>query len=385
MITIAVAICSLFAADTPTADVQLDRRHPSLKTGKEFRDELNKPLTATWQNVPARRVLGRMAESRKISILLDRRIDPTQPLAVDFGGQPLQSALESIAAKVDGQVSVLGNTVCIGPQESMAKLRTLTAVRFDELQQPTLRLSKGRLAELGERRTLHWNDLDRPSDLIQQIGKRYRLRIDGLEQIPHDLWASATLPSVNAVEALSIVLIQFDLTFRWNETANGLQIVSVPDKVSISRSYTPRGSSAAGTAKKWSANIDGLQTKVDGSRVTVTGTVEQHEAVAALLRPTRRRPTTRPVPGAVLPLEKRLYAKLKFERVPAVALIRRLEKTGIVFKYDEAKLKAAGIDINMPISMDLKNATADEVFAAFCKPLGLKYRTKGLTVTLSPK
>ena len=385
MISIAIAICSLFAADVPTADVQLDRRLPSLKTGKEFRDELGKSLTATWQNVPTRRVLSRMAESRRISILLDRRIDPTQPLAVDYSGQPLQSALESIAAKVDGQVSILGNTVCIGPRPSMAKLRTLAAIRFNELQQPALKLSKGRFAELGRRQTLHWNDLDRPSDLIGQIAKRYRLQIDGLEQIPHDLWASATLPSVNAVEALSIVLIQFDLTFQWNENANGLQIVTVPREVSITRSYTPRGSSATATAKKWSANIDGLQTKVDGRSVVVSGTVEQHEAVAALLRPSRSRPTTRPVPGSVLPLEKRLYAKLKFERVPAIALIRRLEKTGIVFKYDEAKLKAAGIDINRPISMDLKDATADEVFAAFCKPLGLKYRTRGLTVTLSPK
>jgi hypothetical protein len=385
VITTAIAICSLFAAEASTADVQLDRRHPSLKTGKEFHDELGKPLTATWQNVPARRVLRRMAESRRISILLDRRIDPTQPLAVDFSGQPLQSALESIAAKVDGQVSVLGNTVCIGPRTSIAKLRTLAAVRFDELQQPALKLPKGRFAELGRRHTLRWNDLDRPSDLIEQIAKRYRLQIDGLEQIPHDLWASATLPSVNAVEALSIVLIQFDLTFTWSENADGLQIVSVPREVSITRSYTPRGSTATATAKKWSANIDGLQAKVDGRSVVVTGTVEQHEAVAAMLRPSRSRPRTRPVPGSVLPLEKRLYAKLKFERVPAIALIRRLEKTGIVFKYDEAKLKAAGIDINTPISMDLKNATADEVFAAFCKPLGLKYRTSGLTVTLLPK
>ena len=385
MISIAVAICTLFTADAPTADVRLDRRPPSLKTGKEFRDELDKPLTAAWQNVPTRRVLNRMAENRRISILLDRRIDPTQPLAVDFNGGRLRAALQSIATHVDGQVSVLGNTVCIGPRSSMAKLRTLAAIRFDELQQPALKLSKGRLAELGERRALHWNDLDRPSDLIEQIGKRYRLQIDGLENIPHDLWASATLPSVNAVEALSMVLIQFDLTFQWSDNASGLQIVAVPREVSITRSYTPRGSSATATAKKWLARIDGLQAKTDGRRVLVTGTVEQHEAVVALLRPSRVRPGERAKPGSAKPLEKRTYAKLKFEQVPAIALIRRLEKTGIVFKYNEGQLKAAGIDLNQPISMDLQNVTADEVFAAFCKPLGLKYRTNGLTVTLSPK
>jgi hypothetical protein len=381
VISIAVAFCSLFAADAPTADVRLDRRLPSLKTGKEFRDELDKPLTAAWQNVPTRRVLNRIAESRRISVLLDRRIDPTQPVAVDFNGGRLRAALESIATQVNGQISVLGNTVCIGPRPSMAKLRTLAAIRFDELRQPALKLSKGRLAELGARRALHWNDLDRPSDLIEQIGKRYRLQIDGLEQVPHDLWASATLPSVNAVEALSMVLIQFDLTFQWKENAGGLQIVAVPAEVSIARSYTPRGSSATATAKKWSAKIDGLQAKVDGRRVLVTGTAEQHEAVAALLRPSRVRPGGRPKP---VPLEKRKF-KLKMERKPAIALIRKLEESGIVFKYDASKLKAAGIDLSQPISLDLKDATANELFAAFCKPLGLNYRTKGLTVTLSPK
>ena len=265
---------------------------------------------------------------------------------------------------------------------SLSRLRTLVALRSGELLRLASRLPKERRRQLSRGQTLHWNDLDRPADILQKLATQFDLKIEGLDRIPHDLWAGETFPSANAAEALSIVLIQFGLTFKWSSDAAGVQIVPVPDNVFIERSYRLRGSTAELAAKEWTAKISGLRADAKGNRVLVAGTIEQHEAIIALLRPGSRRPSDSPKP---VPLNHRKYADLKIEGEPALALIQKLEKTGIVFKYDAKKLAAAGVDLNTKISMDLKDPTADDVLEALCKPLGLKFSTSGLTVTLSPK
>lgn len=375
---------SLLLADTSPLEIQLDTPAPTLKTGKLFRDELDKPLTASWKNVSLRRICRRLQEVREVSILIDRRIDPTQSIAVEFNAVRLETALNTLAAKVNAQVSIVANTVYIGPPASTAKLRTLIAIRFTELQQPALNLPKGRFAQLGDRRTVHWHDLDRPVQIMTQVVNDYGIQVESSESIPHDLWASATLPAINAVEALSLVLIQFDLTFQWSEAAAGLKIVPLPDDVAISRPYTPRGLSAVAAARDWPAKIKGLRAEPQGNRVKVTGTLEQHEALAALLRPPRRgsspKPTTPPVP-----LEERVYADLKFSRQPAIVLIRTLEKNGIQFEYDKDQLQQAGIALDKRISMNLSKPSAVEILTEFCKLLELKYEIDGLTVHLKPR
>ena len=64
--------------------------------------------------------------------------------------------------------------------------------------------------------------------IVEQIAGRYKLKVKDLDRVPHDVWAHATLPSVNSYEALSLVLIQFDLTFQWNNDASTIQIVPLP-------------------------------------------------------------------------------------------------------------------------------------------------------------
>jgi hypothetical protein len=48
-------------------------------------------------------------------------------------------------------------------------------------------------------------------------------------------------------------------------------------------------------------------------------------------------------------------------------------------------LAARNINLDDPISMDVKQAEADEFFKALCDPLGLKFSIDDVTVTLAPK
>ena len=49
---------------------------------------------------------------------------------------------------------------------------------------------------------------------LAQLGQRSGVEITGLEQVPHDLWAAADLPPISLVARLTLIAVQFDLTFK---------------------------------------------------------------------------------------------------------------------------------------------------------------------------
>ena len=376
-----LASCTLSAGAGP--EVSLDRPAQARHVSKQFEKVLGQRLSASWQNIRLRDILRRVEADREIAILLDRRIDPDRLLEIDLNDLPVLAGLEKIAERVSARVSVVGNVVYIGPPESAAKLRTLVRLRSVELFGESAEVPKRRQFALARRRTVHWNDLDRPADLVGQIAQQYGLDVEGLPQVPHDLWAGATLPDADAFEALSLVLIQFDLTFAWTAQAGGIRIIPAPNETFIEQTYTPRGMSAPEAIKRWQQEIPNLAAEPQGLRVLVRGTVEQLEAVEALLRP-RRKPGDEPMTSAPTPLGRRLFT-LKTQGVPAAAMMDTLAQSGIVFQYSAPELKTAGIDLNKPINMNATKATADEFFRAMFDPLGLKFTIDGLTVTLTPK
>jgi hypothetical protein len=133
----------------------------------------------------------------------------------------------------------------------------------------------------------------------------------------------------------------------------------------------------------WTSEFPGLVAEARGERVLVRGTVEQHEALERLA-------TGRPLPVAdgeparpAAPRDKRTFTIR--QRVTPRALIETLEKSGIDVVYDARRLHAAGVDLDRPVALELKQAPADEFFRAWCDPLRLDFAIDGVTVRLTPR
>lgn len=363
-------------------EISVDRPAGEFKSGRDFEAALAGVFSASWSNVSLRRMLERISETQRVAVLLDRRLDPTREVAVRIDSASLRDGLETIAEEVGGGMSVVGNTLYVGPADAAGKLRTLMQTRADGLYDSSLNVVVGRRIELLGGRTFHWNDLDRPRELVERLAERYRLELRGAEQIPHDLWAGATLPDADAVEALSLMLIQFDLTFEWTDRATGIRIVEAPETISIERAYSPRGSNAAEAADAWRRRIPGLEARVEGRRVIVRGTAEMHESVRDLLRPDRQR--KRPTQSdTVAPLANRRFT-LRY-RGRADALLRTLANSGVTLQYDALRLREANVDFGQIIEMDVEDAPAGEFFRALCRQLELEFSIDESTVTLQPK
>jgi hypothetical protein len=365
----------------------LGQERPPVLTGPRFKAELDKPISIardsiTHEGAELRPLLQRVASERGVAFVLDRRVDPSRRIDLELPPFRLRDALAKIAAEADCLCTVAGDTVFIGPRDGTGKLRTLIALRETELDQPATQPGWREL-ELRRAWTFAWDDLDGPADLVLIAAQHWTLQVEGLDQVPHDLWAAGTLAGVNAVEALSVLLVQFDLTFEWTADRTGVRIVPIPDTVAITRSHTVRRITAARALERIRELYPKLHVQMQGRELVATGTVEEQDVVARLARgESPNEPDPQPVDFG--PLRRRRFTIQVVSR-PVEAVLQTLAGNGIDVRYDADQLKTMGIDLSKQISFDLKEATVEELFGAICLPVGLRFTVEGDAVTLSPE
>ncbi len=362
-------------------------------TSVRLEERLGASLSASWVNVDLRTLLLRIGRERQVALILDRRIDPSRLQSFEARQQPLREALDELAERLDAGLSFAGNAVVLAPPDSAARLRTLIQLRTDEIPdgvkpgaKPQAAKLRNRRLALNERRTIRWADLDEPRGLVEQIAGRWALTVDGLDLVPHDLWAVGTIPEATAAEALSMVLNQFDLTFEWTAHADGIRIVPLSGEVAIERKYVPRGMTVAEAVRTWPDDFPGVKAEAAGREVRVRGRIEDHDALQASLKPGGAMPRTSKKPSKTgpTPLARRTFT-LRTQDAPAAAILEKLKESGLKIEWDAAALKAAGVDLTKRIALDLKDATADQLFDAICKPLGIEFTIAGEKITLRTK
>ena len=372
---------SVLIAAAHTVDAGDAGPSESFATGRRFNATLASRISASWREVPLRRIVDRLQHDQRIAILLDRRINPDQNCSIDMTSRTVRSALDDLSREVGAQAAVVGNVVYIGPEPATRVIRTIAALRNDEIFDSEDEVARKRQYDLAAPFDFEWPDLKTPQGLLRQLTDQYALAVPTPDMIPHDLWRGALLPDVDAVEALSLVLIQFDLTFSWIAGGHGIRIVPLPELVAIDRKYRVRRGTAAAQADQWRQRIPGIRvTAVDAGEIMVSGLLEAHESITA--SKTGRRRAAEPSPR-VIPLSRRVF-QLRTKNFPAAALFAKLAKSDIVIDFDDERLAAAGIDLaTRKLELEVENASADEFFGQICDQLGLDFEIDGVTVTLT--
>ncbi len=389
-----MVMASVFGVEP--AEVVLDRPMPRRRTDEDFQQVLRQPISVTNKFDSLRSVLTSLSTAYNVAIVLDRRLDPTATPSINLQSQPFNTAVESIAKSVGAGAVVVGNTIVVGPLNAVGNVPSLIQKRSAEISSSEAGIPRFRRSELTNRRiTMHWNDLDEPRQILVAAADRFGLTVANPERIPHDLWPGNTVPEASVAEALSLLLIQFDLTFEWQDRGRTVRLVDAPKVATTEKFYLPRDPEhlairdrrrrAETAAKDWQQKIPGLVAEPDGQigRVLVTGTAAQHRRLAALLDPQADQPEPVPNIEPALPLDRRRFL-LNVENVPAIAIIKNLEASGVVFEYDAQEMTNAGIDFNQRIDINATNVDAKTFLRKLCDPLGVDFEYKGVKVTLSP-
>lgn len=329
-----------------------------------------KPVSVTWSGAPLRDSLRRFAAAQSLHVLVDRRVDPGVSLALSADRVPAEETVRAAAEKAGARLALLDGLAYIGPDASCKRLATVAALRTQEAQSAKSDLRK----KLLERRDWTWDDFATPRDLLKQLADASRVEIVGAEQVPHDLWGAAELPPLTLVERLTVVLQQFDLTFRIGDDGQSIVLEPLPERVSIERDYAA-GPQPEKRLAEWRDRAPEAELELRGRRIVVRGTVEEHAALASPDRPTPRTPQS--LPGT------QVYT-LKVDGEPLDKVLPPLAKQlHLELAIDEAGIRARGISLDRRVSFEVKEASLKELLDALFQGTQLAWRVENGTLTVA--
>ena len=305
------------------------------ETGPGLQQRLSEPVDLVWSENPLRQALRGLSRARKVAILLDRRADPEQKIEIKLDAVPLGTALQEIARARRLGLAMVGPVAYYGPAEAAGRIATLAALR----QQESRRLGAAEAKRFLKREPLAWEDYTAPRELLANLARQGGLEIAGTDRVPHDLWAGADLPPLAWVDRVTLIVHQFDLTFEIDGT-RGIRLVPIPEDVA--------------------ASPDGAASPPGAS----SGRVAKPRSGAAVVKISRFAVQEKPV-GPVL---EQLAVRLKFQ-----------------LEIDREALQAAGISLEQRVSIEVENATVDEVLAALLKATPMTFRHRGGVVEIVPR
>ncbi len=324
------------------------------KTGADWQTALESPVGISWSAIPLRDGLQTVADQQQIGIFLDRRVDPHQP--VDFVRQlmPLDLLLEQLAAENGLRLGAVGPLLYIGPANTTAKLATLTELK----QEQARRLPADIARRLSRRQSWSWQRLSVPRELLAQLLDEHQLTLEGIDQIPHDLWPEVQLPPMSVLERLILILAGFDRTVDWDEQGQ-LRIVELPDHVAISKSYPAQQLEPFGDQlTRWMPEAVIRRTS---TRVHIETTWENHRQLDRMIRNGGRGPET-PAGRAVYSLTPR--------EAPVGAILREIAKqTGLRLVVDPA----AADQLETRVSFSVKDVDLDTLLQKTLHDAGLTF------------
>lgn len=332
--------------------------------------QLTLPVSIAWANIPLRQAIGNLAKAQRVAIVLDRRVDPDQNVELSLSDVPLETALLMLAGEKKLGLSRVGPVVYLGPPAVAAKLRSLVELHRQELET----LPAERRMALAAPKAVKWEMLATPKELIHQAGEAYGVQVAGLERIPHDLWAAGELPAVGFIERLSLLAVQFDLTFEFDAAGRTVRLVPIPDEVLIEREH--RTTNAAEVAARLKQSLPEITVSVREGRLAVRATAEDQQAVADLLAGKSVRRTTAQ-PG------KKVYQLTV--SLPVGRLIDELaNRMNLAVELDRAAIEQQGLSLDREVKVSVKNVSEDELWKAVLEPAGLTFQRRGEKLRITP-
>ncbi len=328
--------------------------------GAPFQKAIDQSAGRSWSGDSLRDALQELSQTKKVSILLDRRIDPTQELKLSRANIALRDLIAAVADSVGAGSTVVGNVVYVGPKPSAERLPLLIKLRSQELTQLAAVKSatankdskeakspwQTRAGKLKEQHTLSWADFDQPRELLHQLETQHQFEIEQLDQVSHDLWVGNSLPHVNTIEGLSLVLIQFGSTFQFVPDRRAIRIVPLRDEEAI---------------------VEILKQPRSGSTI----------------RPPLKKPATKSDKSELSPLSRK--HSLTVKNASLLEVMKTFEGTGVRFDYNREQLETAKISLDQKVDIDVKGITAEAIFRQLLEPLELEVSAEGNTLRLSPK
>jgi hypothetical protein len=316
-------------------------------------DVWQKPISVQWLGTPLGESLNRLAETRKIGLMIDRRLDPSTSLHFESTNQPLGQILQQLALSLDKGCVLFDSTVYFGTKDTVEILPGLLAAQQNQLE----KLPPRRAAVFRRKMSLHIPFLSEPKEILKKLATQNALQWKNPEILPHDLWNEKSLNNLSLNELLTILLIGFEMTYEIE--GEGEILVVVPLSKQKSNPFTSQKTEIL--FEKPEHIVQNVQEVQNVQKIQEVQKVSKNQTPK-------------------VPLAQRRFT-LKAENQPLNTLLQSLsDRLDLKLKLDEKSFAAKGVLLDSRVSFDVKNVTAAQLFRAILRPLKLDFRIKEETL-----
>lgn len=352
-----------------TAPPTMRAQETDWETGSRLQRVLAEEDRLSLRDQSLRDGLATLEQVYRVCIFLDRRVDPNRRMSVSSPAISLRDRVALIAESAELETALLEWGIYVGPPDTAQRLATLTALQQQRVRGFDRNLQRRLMAE----RPLKWPRLAQPQPIVESLAQAYQIRLQGIDEIPFDVWAERSLPEMDFPSALTLLLAGFNSTFEWLEVGQSAAVVPFPSKVSLQEVYRlPVGRQPP--LAQWRQQYDGATFVAKVRELQVDGPISAHRAVKDWIsgRPTR---TTSRTNG-----EKRLTLKIGSATLKQATdyLAKELK---IEFEFSGEAEKKLG----ERIALEVTDASLEELLRELLDPLELTFKIDGSKVQVSAK
>ena len=219
--------------------------------------------------------------------MLDRRVDPSTIVNLGVENRTLEQVFRRISSTAKIGVCRIEDCYYFGPVDTTIAL----PIAMDTLSRQAKKVARRSAVRWTAKRPVRTGPVVETKALIQAIATKHGFVVNGLEELPHDLWYSVSLPPMSAIGQLQLMLAGFDKTFEIDPLAKSITIIDFPEIESARRVFAVTKRPA--NAKELTAQFPNLRISYRSKAVVATGPPQQLALLEACLLYTSPSPRDR--------------------------------------------------------------------------------------------
>ena len=309
-----------------------------------------------------------LQEVYKVCIFLDRTVDPNQRISIKTPPLPLRDRIQQLAESANLGCAILDWGIYLGPPEISSTLATLTELQKKQIREGDRTTARRLLTE----RPWAWKQPSEPRQILKNLAKEFRVTAEGVDQLPHDLWAGRTMPDMDFPSALTLTLAGFRSSYQWKPGGNSIQVIAYPRNISLTETYRLKTSQSP-PIEVWKKEFPMARLRIDGRLLAVDGPSEIHKQVRDWISGKPARPR-QPTDGA-----KALTLKIKSATLKQATDYLGTQ-LGLEFEFSEK----ASEKLEERIAIDVTDVSLEELLQEVLKPLALTFEIKDQRVSIQP-
>jgi len=234
-------------------------------TGKKLDRRNLQELSFWWKDAELRDRLMAFSNTEKIAVMLDRRIDPSTLMNLGVEKRTVEQIFWRVSSAAKIGVCRIEDCYYFGPIDTVVAL----PIALDTLSRQAKKVRRRSNVKWTIKRPVRTGPIVATKALIEAIADKHGFSVNGLKELPHDLWYEVSLPPTSVIGQMQLMLAGFGKTFEIDSDGKSITIIDFPKLQSARREFSVAKKPA--NTKELIEQFPDLKISFRSKAVTATG------------------------------------------------------------------------------------------------------------------